>query len=84
MQVKTKPTKKDEPNKPGRPALLETVQKTLRDTRSELKKVTWPTREQTVRLTVVVGAVSMGMGIFLGAVDYIFETLLKILLGGGM
>jgi preprotein translocase subunit SecE len=53
----------------------------VRETRSELKKVTWPTREQALRLTGVVIAVSAAVGLFMGGLDYIFELLFKVLLG---
>ena len=83
MQVKSKPTRRDEPTRPGRVALLDSLKRTLRDTRAELRKVTWPTREQVVRLTVVVSAASFAVGVFLGAVDYFFEVVFKVVLGGG-
>ena len=41
----------------------------LRDTRSELRKVTWPTRQETINLTLVVIAFSVVMGLILGGVD---------------
>ncbi len=36
---------------------------------SELRRVTWPTREETMRLTLMVIAVSATIGAFLGVVD---------------
>lgn len=41
----------------------------VRDIFSELRKVTWPTREETLRLTVAVLAVSITIGMLLGGVD---------------
>ena len=38
----------------------------VRDTRSELKKVVWPTREEAINLTLIVIAVSVAMGSALG------------------
>ncbi|MCL4363715.1 preprotein translocase subunit SecE [Patescibacteria group bacterium] len=35
----------------------------------ELKKVTWPTREQTIRLTIVVIVVSLIIGFYVGIID---------------
>lgn len=54
----------------------------VRDIISELKKVTWPTREETTRLTVAVLAVSITIGLALGAVDigfnwFVDHTLLR-------
>ena len=53
----------------------------LRESRTELKKVTWPTREQTTRYTMAVVAVSIGIAAFLGALDYLFQIVInKIIL----
>lgn len=49
----------------------------LKDTRSELKHVTWPTREQTINFTLVVIGLSVATGLLLGAFDYVFTSLLK-------
>lgn len=48
---------------------------------AELKKVTWPTREEATRYTIVVVALSLGVGAFFGVVDYFLTWgLEKILL----
>jgi preprotein translocase subunit SecE len=39
---------------------------------SELKKVTWPTREQTRNLTVLVFVISGLIGIYIAAFDFLF------------
>lgn len=44
---------------------------------SELKKVTWPTREQVRNLTVLVFAISAVMGVFIAAWDFIFTEVLR-------
>lgn len=49
----------------------------LRETRFELKKVTWPTRQETIRFTLAVILVSAAVGIFLGGLDYIFQYILN-------
>jgi preprotein translocase subunit SecE len=49
----------------------------LRDSRIELKKVTWPSREQTVNLTIVVIVVCVALALFLGGLDYVFASLVK-------
>ena len=43
---------------------------------SELKKVTWPTREQTVNLTFLVFLVSLVVGVFISVFDLIFSQVL--------
>jgi preprotein translocase subunit SecE len=41
----------------------------FRETVSELRKSVWPSREETVRLTAVVIALSVAAGFFLGGLD---------------
>ncbi|MCH7801684.1 MAG: preprotein translocase subunit SecE [Chloroflexi bacterium] len=47
----------------------------------ELRRVTWPTRQETMRLTLMVISVSVVIGIFLGIVDLGFSRLLNVMLG---
>ncbi len=49
----------------------------LRDSRIELKKVNWPSREQTTNLTIVVCVVVVAIALFLGGVDLLFSSLVK-------
>jgi len=44
----------------------------IREVIAELKKVTWPTRAETIKLTVIVIAISLIVGLFIGALDMIF------------
>ncbi len=59
--------------------------KYLKDTRAELRKVTWPTREEAINLTIVVLVVTLIMTILLFLVDSGFNVLFQWLLtlGGG-
>ena len=45
----------------------------LKETRAEVRKVSWPTRKEAFRLTLVVLAVTISMAIILGALDYVFS-----------
>ena len=51
------------------------------DVIGELRRVTWPTREETFRLSVMVIAVAAVVGTFLGAIDFGFARLFDVLLG---
>ncbi len=42
----------------------------LRDTRGELKHVSWPTQKQTIIYTAIVIAVSIVTALYLGVLDY--------------
>lgn len=46
----------------------------------EMKKVTWPTRKETYRYTTLVIGISIGLALFLGALDYVFAMGLDIIL----
>ncbi|MDO8573876.1 MAG: preprotein translocase subunit SecE [Candidatus Daviesbacteria bacterium] len=52
----------------------------LNEVKEELKKVTWPTREQTVRYTILVVIVAVAVGLFLGGLDYILTAVTALLL----
>ncbi len=52
----------------------------IKQARIELKKVQWPTREQVIRSTVLVFAVSVIIGAFLGGLDYGYTKLFSWLL----
>jgi preprotein translocase subunit SecE len=52
----------------------------LLQVREELKKVTWPTRRETIRLTMMVVGVTIAAGIYLGGLDYLFTQLMGIIL----
>lgn len=62
------------------PPKVNPVVKYLRETRGELYKVTWPTREESQRLTLIVLGVTTGMALFLGFLDFGFSNLLNLLL----
>lgn len=52
----------------------------LRDTRAEVAKVTWPTREEGLRLTGIVLIVTLISGIFLWLADSFFGIVVATLL----
>jgi preprotein translocase subunit SecE len=49
------------------------------ETRSELRKVVWPSRKEWVNLTIIVIAVALAVGAVLGLIDYIFERLILLI-----
>jgi len=58
------------------------IVKYFQDTRAELRRVTWPTREETRKLTLIIVAVTLAMAIFLGTLDYIFQGLVAGIIAG--
>ena len=55
----------------------------VQDTYSELKKVVWPSRQQTSNLSTLVIAVSLAVGVALGLLDAVFTEIMKRFLGTG-
>ena len=53
----------------------------FRETRLELGKVSWPTREEAINLTLIVLAVTVGMAAFLGVLDFGFTKLFELIVG---
>ena len=49
----------------------------LKDTKAELKHVSWPTQKQTTTFTVLVILISLLIALFLGVFDFLFTSLLN-------
>lgn len=45
----------------------------LRESLEEFKRVTWPTRNQAIRLSAIVLVFVLVAAIFIGAIDFIFN-----------
>lgn len=46
----------------------------------EMKKVTWPTKKETYNYTMLVISISVGVAIFLSALDFIFNQGIKFII----
>ncbi len=55
----------------------EGVRRIYRDTLAEMKKINWPDRETTKNLTLVVIGVSVVLGILLGGIDFVLQSLFE-------
>ncbi|MBI4036784.1 preprotein translocase subunit SecE [Candidatus Daviesbacteria bacterium] len=51
----------------------------LKEVKEELEKVVWPTREQTIRYTILVIIVAVAVGLALGGLDYILTLVTNFL-----
>ena len=49
----------------------------IKDVKGELKHVSWPTKSQTIWFTVIVIAISLFTGFYLGFFDFIFSKLVE-------
>ncbi|HID34553.1 MAG TPA: preprotein translocase subunit SecE [Anaerolineae bacterium] len=54
--------------------------KYLRETRAEIAKVTWPTRQEWVRLSGIVIAVTLFMALLLGITDAVAAQIMNLIL----
>ena len=52
----------------------------VREIRSELRRVVWPTRQEAINLTMIVIGVSVAVGVFLGLVDFAFAQMFQVIL----
>ncbi len=55
----------------------QTVLSFLKEAKEELKKVTWPTRQATIRYTLIVVAASIVVSLIIGGIDYLLEITLE-------
>jgi preprotein translocase SecE subunit len=67
----------------GIPHVIQRFRRYLDESWSELKKVSWPTRQQTLNLTMLVFIVSFAVGIFISIFDFIFTQGLTLIGGLG-
>ncbi|NTU72851.1 preprotein translocase subunit SecE [Candidatus Roizmanbacteria bacterium] len=44
----------------------------------ELKRVTWPSRQDTIRLTAIVITISLLIGLYIGIIDILLAKLLEL------
>ena len=52
----------------------------IKASRQELKKVSWPSRQETINHTFLVIGISLGIAIFLGTLDYGFTLLVNLVI----
>jgi preprotein translocase subunit SecE len=66
-------------SKPGVTAepSLEKTTNFLKEVQTELKKTTWPTRQEALKLTYVVIAVIVVLGIYMAGLDLILSALVN-------
>jgi preprotein translocase subunit SecE len=53
----------------------------IKETKGELKHVSWPSRKQTVAYAAIVIAVSAAVALLLGFSDFVFSNLLQRIIG---
>lgn len=63
----------------GRKKKENVIIKYMKETRAELRKVTWLSRKEALNLTAIVVIVTVAMAAFLGMADYLFSKLFSLI-----
>jgi preprotein translocase subunit SecE len=61
--------------------MFEKIVKFLKETKAEMRKVTWPTRDELVGSTKIVIIATLVVTLFIGVVDQILTLIIRRLLG---
>ncbi len=61
--------------------MIKRIRRFIDEAWSELKKVSWPTRDQVRNLTVLVFVVSLVVGLYISALDLVFTEAIKAIAG---
>ena len=59
---------------------MQSISSYLKQSRDELRKVEWPSRQTTTQHTLLVIGISLAMAAFLGGIDYVFTKVLEVVL----
>ena len=52
------------------------ISRSIKEIYAELGRVTWPTKEETIRLSIIVVSISIVIGLFLGVIDLGFSRII--------
>lgn len=59
---------------------MKSITNFLGEVKFELTKVTWPKRDEVIKLTAIVLLVSGIIGAYVGGLDYVFTRILSLVL----
>ena len=57
--------------------MLKKIINYIKESRDELKKVVWPSRQETIKYTLLVIGISLATAVFLGAIDFSLNIVLE-------
>jgi len=52
----------------------------LKEVHAEMGKVSWPSRQEAIRLTLIVIGLSLVVAVYIGGLDFVFTKLIEIVL----
>ena len=64
--------------------MYDKIKKYLNETLAELRKMTWPSKDELVGSTIIVIVVSLIVALFIGVVDRVLTLIIRTIFGGGM
>jgi preprotein translocase subunit SecE len=64
--------------------MIEKLNKYWKETLAELRKMSWPTRQELTGSTIVVVVVSLIVAVFIGVVDRVLVLIVKTIFGTGV
>lgn len=79
-KVKTAKNDKGDDKKSKKPSFFKRIAKWLREMKSELKKVQWPTWKQTLKSTGIVILCVIIVGIFIAVFDTLAQAVIRALI----
>ena len=82
QKKKQQPRKRRPPRGTEDVALLQRLQRFIREVRAELKRVSWPSREQLIAFTTVTVITSTSLTLYIFALDFFFKDGVLFFLGG--
>jgi len=59
---------------------MKKIKKYITEVVQEIKKVSWPTKEQTINKTVLVIVVGTGVALYIGGLDLILQKTMQLLI----
>ena len=63
---------------------MDKIKKFLKEVLAELRKVTWPTKEELIGSTIVTVVVSLVVAVFIGIVDRVLTIIIQMIFGAGI
>ena len=72
-------SKKAQQKQPQRSGVLAGTRKFAKDVRGELRRVTWPDRDQLRQSTAVVLIIVLVLAVYVAAVDFVFQNLVRLI-----
>lgn len=63
---------------------MQKLKQYVKDTMAELRKMSWPSKDELIGSTIVTVVVSVIIAVFIGVVDRVLVILMKAIFGGGV